>query len=278
MKRLLVGIDGSEPSKTALRWAASVAQPIGAEVVALNAWSPAQMELPPEEWEDEHREVQDDLDAAVRSLGADAPATRTEVIDGEPAYVILDRATTEDADLIVVGHRGGGGFLGLRVGSVADLLAHHTTRPLAVITDDPPLPVRRILLGVDGSEGSAAAVHRCASFASALKADVIAVAVYAQQFEIVPEDAEGNLHYVERAMNDDWIAPLRDAGVTVRPKVVHARHVAEALIDAAEEADVQMIVVGTHGVAPIIKLRLGGVAMRVLHSTQLPVVLVPPPE
>ncbi len=77
-------------------------------------------------------------------------------------------------------------------------------------------------------------------------------------------------------MNDEWIAPLRDAGVVVHPEVVHGRHVAETLIEAAQRVDAQLIIVGTHGFAPLIRMRLGGVAMRLLHTTPLPVVLVPP--
>jgi nucleotide-binding universal stress UspA family protein len=276
MRRLLVGMDRSQDAKTALRWAASIADPLGAEIVAVSAWEPQQAELPPKEWEAEHRERLDALSVALGEL-AGVRSTRSDVVDGAPVDVLLARCEVEDADLLVVGLRGAGGFLGLRLGSVTDMLAHHTNRPLAVVPEAPPVGVRRIVLGVDGSEGAAAASTWCAAFASDLQAEVTAACVYTQQYEIVPEqDPNSVFQYFTQAVNDEWIAPLRDAGVTVHPELLHSRHVAEALIEAAQRVDAQMIVVGTHGFAPLIRMRLGGVAMRLLHATPLPVVLVPP--
>lgn len=276
MRRLLVGVDRSQDAKTALRWAASIADPLGAEVVAVSAWEPQQAELPPKEWEEEHRELRDALNVALGEL-VGVRSMRSDVVDGAPVDVLLARGEVEDADLLVVGLRGAGGFLGLRLGSVTDMLAHHTNRPLAVVPEASPVGVRRIVLGVDGSEGAAASSSWCAAFASDLQAEVTAACVYTQQYEIVPEqDPNSVFQYFKRAVNDEWIAPLRDAGVRVHPELLHGQHVAEALIEAAQRVDAQMIVVGTHGFAPLIRRRLGGVAMRLLHTTPLPVVLVPP--
>ena len=237
MKRLLVGMDGSAGAKAALRWAAGIADPLGAEVVALSAWTPQQAELPPAEWEAEHRELSDSLSAALTGLPG-VRSMRSEVVDGAPVDALLERGESEDADLLVVGLRGSGGFLGLRLGSVTDTLAHHTSRPLAVVPEAPPLGTRRIVLGVDGSEGAAAAAAWCAAFASDMGAEVDAVSVFTQQFEIVPEqDPNSVFEYFKEAVNDEWIAPFRAAGVTVHPELVHARHVAETLIEVAEHDD-----------------------------------------
>ena len=168
--------------------------------MAVSAWEPQQAELPPQEWEAEHRELRDALSAAVSGL-SEIRSIRSDVIDGTPVEVLLGRGEAEDADLMVVGLRGAGGLPGLRLGSVTDMLAHHTTRPLAVVPATPLVGVRRIVLGVDGSEGAAAAVSWCAAFASDLRAEVSAVSVYSQQFEIVPEqDPHSVFQYVERAV------------------------------------------------------------------------------
>ena len=276
MKRLLVGMDRSQGAEAALRWAASIADQLGAEIVAVSAWTPQQAELPPTEWEAEHRELFGALRAEIDEL-AGMRSVRSDIVDGAPVDVLLERCEIEDADLVVVGLRGSGGFLDLRLGSVTDMLAHHTNRPLAVVPAAPPLGVRRIVLGVDGSEGAVAAASWCAAFASGLGAEVNAVSVYTQQYEIVPEqDVNSVFQYFKRAVSDEWIAPLRDAGVTVHPELLHGRHVAETLIEVAQRVDAELIVVGTHGFAPLVRMRLGGVAMRLLHTTPLPVVLVPP--
>jgi nucleotide-binding universal stress UspA family protein len=62
----------------------------------------------------------------------------------------------------------------------------------------------------------------------------------------------------------------------VNAELLRAPHVADGLLDAAQHASAQLIVLGTHGLAPLTRLRLGGTAMRVLHATELPLVLVPP--
>ncbi len=277
MKRILVGFDGSPHARGALRWAGHVAGPLGAELVAVNAWSPGQAELPPQEAGEEHGEAEDALAAALAGEAPQVDSRRAEVVDGDPVDVILERAAAEDVDLIAVGLRGAGGFAGLRLGSVADALAHRTTRPLAIVPDDPPLGVRRVVLGLDGSEGSAAAASWCARFVPALAAEVTATHVHTQQLELLPEvDPHSVVRYVEHALRTEWIAPLRDAGVPFHTEFIREHHAAEALADEAERADAQVIVVGTHGLAPLLHLRLGGVAMQLLHAAPVPVVLVPP--
>ena len=86
-------------------------------------------------------------------------------------------------------------------------------------------------------------------------------------------------HIRERIANDlhtSWTAPLHEAGVPVREELVSEPHVADALLTAAEATDADVIVVGTHGLAPLIRMRMGGVAMSLLHATTLPLILVPP--
>jgi nucleotide-binding universal stress UspA family protein len=277
MKRLLVGTDRSANAATTLRWAANVAAALGADLVAVAAWTPEQAELPPDEWAREHRELQAVLDDGLSELPVGVATFRAEVVDGHLVEVMLARALAEDADLLVVGIPGRGDLRGQRVGSAADTLAHHTTRPVAVVPDVSPMNLERIVLGVDGSEGAAAATSWTARFASALHARVDAVSVLPRQFENVPEtDAHRLFQHVSQALNEEWTAPLHEADVAVHPQLLHDRHVAEALIDAATRVDATAIVVGTHGLAPLVHMRIGGVAMRCLHATPLPLVLVPP--
>ena len=132
--RIVVGVDGSESSKAALRWAARILAATGGFIDAVIAWQP-----PPyygwgyvgAEWnpEDEARKV---LTAAVdEAFGADRPiGTRLTVQRGNPAKVLLDQS--KDATLLVVGSRGHGGFAGLLLGSVSAPCAEHATCPVLV--------------------------------------------------------------------------------------------------------------------------------------------------
>lgn len=139
MNRIVVGIDGSENAKAALRWALDVARRQGASVRAVEVWqypyiavapSPIGTAVPPADL------MQQSTEAALGDIVADVVtpddvAVEQVVREGAPARVLLDEA--KDADLLVVGARGHGGFAGLLLGSVATQLVHHARRPVAVI-------------------------------------------------------------------------------------------------------------------------------------------------
>ena len=105
-------------------------------------------------------------------------------------------------------------------------------------------------MGVDGSPGSASAVNWCADVAAAGSAEVIAVCA----FECHPRGlsdsdvaAIGWPAVVEAAISSEWVAPLRDAGVTVRTRIVEGKHPVAALAGAATDEDAGLLVVGTRG-------------------------------
>ncbi|MCW2540250.1 MAG: universal stress protein UspA [Frankiales bacterium] len=132
---IVVGVDGSEPSREALRWAAHYAQTIGASIDAVISWHyPSTYGLGGVliDWdpESEARKVLADTVTAV--LGSHLPPTLTQVVrEGNPAQVLLDE--TKDARMLVVGSRGHGGFAGLLLGSVSANCAEHAQCPVLVI-------------------------------------------------------------------------------------------------------------------------------------------------
>jgi nucleotide-binding universal stress UspA family protein len=139
--RIVVAIDGSESASRAVQWCAEHAGALGAEVVAVHALqvplyagsSFAYLPLPPltEEQRDEI------VDLARRdwcgSLDERGVAFRVVLAEGAPADVVLRVADAEDAELIVTGRRGRGGFSELLLGSVSHALAHHARRPLLIV-------------------------------------------------------------------------------------------------------------------------------------------------
>jgi nucleotide-binding universal stress UspA family protein len=139
MGAIAVGVDGSENSIEALRWAGRQAAMTGAELRAVYVWEFPYMDIVPST-----------LGAALPPFPEMEAAARTKleeclhrahlpkevtveriVIEGEPARVLLHEA--EGADLLVVGGRGHGGFRGLLTGSVATKAVNHATVPVAVI-------------------------------------------------------------------------------------------------------------------------------------------------
>jgi nucleotide-binding universal stress UspA family protein len=132
---IVVGVDGSDPSKEALTWAVRYAALTGSVVNAVITWSyPAMYGVSgvPLNWspEADAREILASTLAAV--LGPEASSSVTQLVhEGNPAQVLLDE--TKDAQMLVVGSRGHGGFAGLLLGSVSAVCAEHAQCPVLVI-------------------------------------------------------------------------------------------------------------------------------------------------
>ena len=133
---IVVGVDGSEGSKDALRWAARQAEATGATVDAIAAWDfPAIYD-----WEAVDSEDLDfpgfaerGLDHAVDEVFGDGRPDwlRTRTIEGHAGQVLVEASA--DADLLVVGRRGHGRFASALLGSVSNYCVHHARCPVTVI-------------------------------------------------------------------------------------------------------------------------------------------------
>jgi nucleotide-binding universal stress UspA family protein len=133
---IVVGIDGSDCSKDALRWAAQQAELTGATLEAIIVWDyPTLSGLAPAN----PRELglsslaEQALAHAVDEVfGADHPAwLRTRVVEGHAAQVLVDASA--DAELLVVGSRGYGRFASALLGPVSTRCVHHARCPVTVI-------------------------------------------------------------------------------------------------------------------------------------------------
>jgi nucleotide-binding universal stress UspA family protein len=138
--RVVVGVDGSDESKQALRWAAHFAASTGARIDAVTAWQyPGSFgwSAVPVDW-DPRRDMEKTLAEAVDQVfGALRPKDiRLAVLEGNAAKVLLDESN--GALMLVVGSRGHGGFAGLLLGSVSANLAEHATCPVLVIHGNHP--------------------------------------------------------------------------------------------------------------------------------------------
>ena len=135
---VVVGVDGSPESVAALSWAGRYGAATGAVVWALHIWHyPTAGGLPPgitpESVTDEVKANQrKELDEAMSKANLD-PAAQVEskVGYGHPAQVLISES--ENADLIVVGHRGHGGFTGMLTGSVSMQVVNHAECPVVVV-------------------------------------------------------------------------------------------------------------------------------------------------
>jgi len=137
--RIVAGVDGSPSSLAALRWAQQHAEFTGGVVEAVSAWHiPAATVgygFAPgvaadlgylEEQAKKHLE-----EAITAAVGPAHPRVYGRVVQGFPAEVLLTAA--KDADLLVLGSRGHGGFADLLLGSVSQHCVHHAHCPVVIM-------------------------------------------------------------------------------------------------------------------------------------------------
>ncbi len=138
--RIVVGVDGFESSKAALRWAIHQAKLTGGVVEAVTAWQvPAGSGLIPAadmpDYQDDARMVLTEAITEMCMVDPDVEV-RPRVVQGRAAQVLVDAA--EGADLLVVGCRGHGGLAGALLGSVGQYCVHHAPCPVVVIRGKQP--------------------------------------------------------------------------------------------------------------------------------------------
>lgn len=281
--RIVVGVDGSEGSLDALGAARQEAVLRGAALEVVLAWD--YLAQPQREGEvsfDPHYS-QEQAQAHVEAL------VEAAVPKGDPPVVVravCDFAATAlidagaDAELLVVGSRGAGGFGGLRLGSVSQKVLTHAPCPLLIVREGAdPAPGGPIVVGVDGSEHSRAALRWALQEASLRRAPVLAVHGWSQPMlasgtfaaTVPPTEAfeEG-----ARELVDAELARAGDEapGVAVESRTVCAGG-ARAVLEASSGAS--LVVVGARGRGGFAGLLLGSVSQQVAHHAECPVVVLP---
>ena len=140
IRRITIGVDGSESSAAALKWAIRLAKGLGSQVIAVYAvdipvYFPEPEELPfvlDQEWRAGMKsEFEDKWCKPLKVAGI---KYRTVMEDGRAASVIAAVAERENADVIVVGRRGRGGVSELLLGSASHELVLHSKRPVLVVS------------------------------------------------------------------------------------------------------------------------------------------------
>jgi nucleotide-binding universal stress UspA family protein len=276
MERILVGVDDSPAAHDVLEWSADLAGRASLDLVAARVFVPTQAELAPGEDAVLHDEQLRELDDWCGTLPAGTARPRTVLVDGSPPDALLAAADAQHADLLAVGARGSGGFSHLHIGSVAHHLSHHTTLPLAIVPRTGSAPVEHVVVGVDGSSGSLAAVEFSAELATRLGVSVTAVYAFDPLLEWVPEHDPKSWHHKAETDVRSWTAPIETAGVPLDFDIDRDTHPVGAIARALEAHPGSVAVLGTRGLGGFTGIRLGRVPLQLVHHTGAAVILVPP--
>lgn len=282
-KPVVVGVDGSESAWQATRWAAReaalrklplhVVYALGWPSEPYSAWNPGY-------GSDSLRRAEEH----GRSLVAEAARIATEVAPGvevEQRVVTgfpIPRLTelSRDAGLLVLGSRGRGGVAGLLTGSVTVALAAHSACPLVVVREGTDRTDGPVVVGVDGSPLSEAAVAFAFDAAALRGAPLLAVHAWNDVY-LAPEVAIAfdwdAVAEEERALLSErlagWGAKYPDVPVQ---RLVVADFPARTLVEQSAKA--QLVVVGSHGRGGLTGLVLGSVSQALLHRAECPVAVV----
>jgi nucleotide-binding universal stress UspA family protein len=280
--RIVVGVDQSAHAERALRWAAGAARVRGAELRVVMAAGVPLVASPlgwPGSSVDSDLVLEDRrkaLDAIVHRVVGTDPVTPA-VVPGAAAEVLL--AEARHADLLVVGTRELRGVFRW-LGSVSDQVVRHAQCPVVVVPesavagpDDAP-----VLVGVDGSANSLAAVRWALDEARARRVPLRAVAVWALLDQARDEGAPFDPRYdehsardfvrevVEKAVGPEAAAEVELAAVCDLP--------ARGLVEAADAAQTPLLVIGARGTGGFKGLLLGSVSQKVLATTTSPVAVI----
>ena len=293
--RVLLAVDGSEPSGLAVDLVADATWPDGTGIDVLQVvdlaslvyggpW-PAVPAIAPDRIEADFREeaARTVRDTAARLAGP-GREIHSEVIPGRPATVIVQRATEMRADVVVVGSRGHGTIESMVLGSVSAEVVDHAPCPVLVARGP---GTRRVLLGWDGSSGAARVADLLKTWPMFAGSAVRVVSVADVKFPWwtgFPEAGSAEMlpMYLETAdamrkeheeLASTMAARLRGAGLTADQERRDGDPATEVLAAAADwRAD--LIAIGTHGRTGLRRIVLGSVARNVLQHAPCSVLIV----
>lgn len=280
-RAVLVGYDASPAAERALRWAVAEASLRGAPLCVCHAWS----------WPYPLRSRDQDALEIVRGMGAlaledgvrlareAAPDldVRPLLAKGTAAGALLDASA--EAALVVIGARGAGGFDRLPLGSAAVHVPAHAARPVVVVpADEPAHAARRMVVGVDGSAASEAALRFALQEARLWDATLTLVCAWWDPAVLPgpdrlpftdPDSVREQAQERFAASVTPLLADCPDVAVERRFVMERAQHV---LAESARDA--MLLVVGDRGIGSSPRTLLGAVARSVLHEAPVPVAVV----
>jgi nucleotide-binding universal stress UspA family protein len=261
-----IGVDGSGPSRAALRWGVRRAAERGAAVVLVNTVD--------DEWGLVGRDAAADAErqavallgeesARVAALGTGVPLT-TRVVHGGTAWELARLPRPED--LLIVGTHKTGFLRGRVLGSRSVQIASAAKCSVAIVPDTTLDSRHDVVVGVDGSDGTFAAVRAGAREADRLDQDLLLVYAPSGRSDAAEERDPQSARLLLSAAT---VASATADRITVRRRVAH-RDPAEALLDASFDAALLILGVSNRHADHAL---IGSVTHDVLMNINVPVLI-----
>lgn len=294
-RKLLVTLDGSSFSEWALSYATSISRKSGAALElasvheAVSGFAYEEWEAAAVEWTEEYlsrikARLQEELEAPVDAWVGSGP-----VVDA-----ILSRAEAVDADLLVAATHGRGAISRAWLGSVADALLRHTSRPLLLVRPEKGEPppedpgFARIVVPLDGSEFSESILDLALGVARAFGSEIHLLRVVAYPVEIaspyLPHTVQMNQAVVDQARRsaeeelERVSERIAEEGLVVETQVVVDSQAGHAICAECRELEADLVIMATHGRGGLSRTLLGSTADKVIRSAHTPVLVRRPEE
>jgi len=305
LDQILVTLDGSDFGEHALPFAKAIAEKTGAGVTISHVSccepptdllqnTPFQYEgVNMAAYEEKHAEEQRAyLREQEEAMKGELPQNQVSsaLLEGYVTEALERHAREIDAKLIIMTTHGRTGVSRAWLGSVADSLVRHSTFPLLVIRplDDgqsfPTARFQHFLVPLDGSATGEKILEPTVALAKAMGARVTLLHVVSPYITVgarVSPLPSGHLE--ERlAKAEAYLAGVAERlsgeGVEATPKIESHFAPARAILKTAEEEDVDLIAIATHGYTGVKRALLGSVTDKVLRAAKWPLLLERPPE
>jgi nucleotide-binding universal stress UspA family protein len=259
--KILVPLDGSELAEAALAPALAFAEALSAGVVLLTVVVPLAVKLDPDLYQsviDNGQKVAENYLNSIKSRPLFSSVhLEYEIVVGKAAKSIIDYAQENEIDLIVMSSHGRSGISRWVYGSVADKVLYHATCATVVIHPQVktiPFTHKRILVPLDGSPLAERALKPALKLAQAVSAELVLLRV--TFMPLVPPGPVPGWPGTEVIINEDareaqaYLQQVQES-LPDTPTQLHvqisASSVAEGIIDIADERQVDLIVMSSHG-------------------------------
>ncbi len=283
IKEIVIPLDGSAEAEITLPYGMALAKKLGAQIDFLSV-----DEAGAADTANLYLNYLRHLDERLKAKYPKLPAWQTRVQTGKAPDEILKFIQEHMVDLVIISAHGASGRGAVLIGKVANKILTATQKPVLLIKSPPPEKeplVKKILMPLDGSGIGLAAIDVVNAIAPAFGAEVVLIQVvepvrylpsidgmgaYTLPIDDAEIEAEAHKFLDKRAQL------FRDKGVAVST-VVKTGPAAEMLMKYANDNQIDLIAMSTHGLSGLTRWVFGSVTEKIVQYGTLPVLVVHPP-
>ena len=282
-ERILLATDGSEDAVRATEAASDLAQRSGAKLHVVHVWHDVPgfaHDFVKRELKKQGQEILDEQVEKIRARGVEV--TEAHLRGGRTSNEVIKLTKEIDAGLLIVGSRGLGTVQRILMGSQSEEIVHHAQVPVLVLrAGEGVWPPKRIVVGEDFSDDARRAGDLAASIGGLYGAGGLLLYSHPDLPEVPPGEARSAVREMvdmrdrDEGMLQDRAAELEGV-LGSRPEVrVADGYPANVLLEASQEEWPSLVVVGSRGLAGIMRTRLGSVSTKVVTASRGPVLVCP---